>query len=103
MTAMKAAPLLPENNDGCSYLYISLCDPTPYSFILRIARACHLLLVFPAESLQVPFGEKRRLTHIPPELQARRKSRTACASLLDHKILAEFALVCAKSVTAPKE
>src|SRR5258707_10334364 len=34
MTARKAAPLLPENNDGSSYLYISLSDPTPESIHL---------------------------------------------------------------------
>src|ERR1700737_2163722 len=39
MTARKAAPLLPENNDGSSYLYISLNDPTPESIQSRCRRA----------------------------------------------------------------
>src|ERR1700737_361878 len=46
MTARKAAPLLPENNDGSSYLYISLSDPTPESIHLvaavRDARPLHV-------------------------------------------------------------
>jgi hypothetical protein len=29
MTARRAAPLLPENNDGSSYLYIRLLRPYP--------------------------------------------------------------------------
>src|SRR5216683_1187586 len=36
-TARRAAPLLPENNDGSSYLYISLNDLTPESIHHRSA------------------------------------------------------------------
>src|SRR3981081_4355944 len=78
MTARKAAPLLPENNDGSSYLYISLSDPTPESIHLdapcapRDARPLHdwkarNILVASLHSLR----RVKKLTHNAPELQAR--------------------------------
>src|ERR1700679_1201942 len=80
-TASKAAPRLPENNDGSSYLYISLNDPTPESIHLAAPRApmrvpprleeTHYIR---SVSLLSPRRVKS-LTHIPPELQARLGSR----------------------------
>ena len=77
MTATRAAPLLPENNDGSSYLYISLSDPTPESILdapcaPRDARPLHDwkardIFVASLHSLR----RVKRLTHIAPELQAR--------------------------------
>src|ERR1700688_5063174 len=78
MTAIRAAPLLPENNDGSSYLYISLSDPTPESSHLdapcapRDARPLHdskarNVFVASLHSLR----RVKRLTHNAPELQAR--------------------------------
>jgi hypothetical protein len=57
MTAMKAAPRLPENSDGSSYLYISLNDPTPKLLNLRDAHAANQRPGYSGPSLQVPFGE----------------------------------------------
>src|ERR1700688_207811 len=76
MTAMRAAPLLPENNDGSSYLYISLCDPTPESIHREPpCEACPLRrLAGTPPSTQRPFLSLRRvkrLTHIAALLQAR--------------------------------
>src|ERR1700675_1767243 len=79
MTAMKAAPLLPENNDGSSYLYISLCDPTPESILRETPCAHHQCAslatsrrnaTFHAASL-LSLRRVKRLTHIAPLLQAR--------------------------------
>src|SRR5258708_23375921 len=78
MTARRAAPLLPENNDGSWYLYISQSDPTPESAQLdapcapRDARPLHDwkardIFVASLHSLQ----RVKRLTHNAPELQAR--------------------------------
>src|SRR5258708_10645607 len=78
MTAMRAAPLLPENNDGSSYLDISLSDPTPESAQLdapcapRDARPLHDwkardIFVASLHSLR----RVKRLTHNAPELQPR--------------------------------
>src|SRR5258708_36186382 len=86
MTAMRAAPLLPENNDGSSYLYISLSDPTPESTQLdapcapRDARPLHdwkarNIFVASLHSLR----RVKRLPHNAPELQAR-----LCAGHLHH-------------------
>src|SRR3979490_1477643 len=76
-TARRAAPLLPENNDGSSYLYISLSDPTPESNLeMRRTRLAmrvpstyrrHATLVASLLSLR----RVKRLTHIAHELQAR--------------------------------
>jgi hypothetical protein len=67
---MNAAPLLPENSDGSSYLYISRYDPTP-NLILRVAHASDLRTGFPSSvPYKSPFGELRSVTHIQPELQA---------------------------------
>src|SRR5450631_1775008 len=82
MTAMRAAPLLPEKIDGSSYLYISLCDPTPgidsTRAAVRIIRCASLTTsrgyaTFHAASLRSLRSLRRvkRLTHIAPLLQAR--------------------------------
>src|SRR5580692_2492236 len=76
-TAIRAAPRLPENNDGSSYLYISLGDPTPKSIRLYFAaRPSHAPDTSrsnahdPLASLH-SLRRVKRLTHIAPELQAR--------------------------------
>src|SRR5258708_30196637 len=78
MTARRAAPLLPENNDGSWYLYISQSDPTPESIHLdapcapRDARPLHDLK---ARNIFVASLHSLRrvkiLTHNAPQLQAR--------------------------------
>src|ERR1700683_4221112 len=76
-TAMRAAPRLPENNDGSSYLYISLSDPTPNQVVYISPHALRTLrtrLEVNACSTAASLHSLRRvkrLTHIAPELQAR--------------------------------
>src|SRR5277367_7202534 len=87
-TAMRAAPRLPENNDGSSYLYISLSDPTPNQFVYVSPRARPTLrtrLEVNASSTAASLHSLRRvkrLTHIAPELQAR-----LCRAMADDQTL----------------
>jgi hypothetical protein len=68
---------------------------------MRAPRTC--ALDFPAATLQVPFGElKKRLTHLPPALQARLKANYGPRNA-HHSILAECDVGRSRSVTAPKE
>src|ERR1035441_2729531 len=81
MTAMKAAPRLPENNDGSSYLYISRCDLTPKSIHPSYAdapmRRCacfapvtRLEATLHSSASLASLRRVKSLTHIAPELQA---------------------------------
>ena len=100
---MKAAPRLPENKDGSSYLYISLNDPTPKLLNLRKAHAANQRTGFSSASLQVPFGEKRSVTHIKPELQAQHARRMDGMNER-HRVGFEATDVAAgRSVTAPSD
>jgi hypothetical protein len=54
---MRAAPRLPENIDGFSYLYISLCDPTPV-LNLRYAHAANSAALVQQRPFKFPSASK---------------------------------------------
>src|ERR1700722_2712255 len=102
MTARKAAPLLPENNDGFSYLYISQCDPTPESIHLVAPYAptkTHKALAAFLHSLR----RVKRLTHIAHELQAPHSAKNGSHQTLAGRALWGAGDSGSKSVTAPKD
>src|SRR5271167_4080560 len=110
-TARRAAPLLPENNDGSSYLYISLLATLPLTLCHPIApvRAQRCARYTPqSHSLQtrvlplLSLRRVKRLTHILHELQARlypKNDRHEAGT----EVFAPCAVARSRSVTAPKD